>query len=516
MTETSEEGQKILINFLGKIAEDGGWWYRLPLRQYENDDNKNKNEASESGPITDRIMPHLGKLFGLTEDAAAVLLEVLQLVKFTGKQTWINHQGWENMCSLHKVDRLVEPKQSRLAGSTRNVWFVRLGTVPLDLTNPNMIWNAFKKHPRSVSVPTSLCDRKTTNFVVTELSSVLCKSQFFNELYQVRDFATSNVITKSIIAGFNKDVQDKTTINDNDDLNSGSEAPNFWSLTEGEVPDAKEFPIANKFGIPTSNRQTVEGLLAELTKVLQSLDGPSDSKMPPNSFVVHNKIGNPTMYIPVPKGNSKSTMQRIGQVANASINWCSDGTEVERSDCAKEVLLVLERKDPDSFLDVANDCGYSTQSSPKMSAEFFTAMSEGMGLKYVQQRMLNQFLAEFYGKRQCVPEYELRKLTSHYISFEHEYLEFPVLDKPGKKKKVLYSWKDLSKVIIHYIENIMEDNPELIEDIQICLGGDHGKAKFTFLALVAIRYPVNSGKKDLIMEFQIGQIDDEEDTMELL
>jgi len=201
---------------------------------------------------------------------------------------------------------------------------------------------------------------------------------------------------------------------------------------------------------------------------------------------------------------------------NASIDWCCRDQEEERAEYTKAVITELEQKDPDSFLEVATDSGYSTQSTPKMSAEFFTAMSDAMGLKCVQQRLLNQFLTEFYGKRQCVPEYELRNLSSHFIPFQMETLEFPIPDKPGKIKKVLYSWKDLSTIVEFYIENIMETSPELIKEIQICLGGDHGKGKFTFMALVAVRFKADAEVPDKILEFQIGQIDEETDTIEFL
>ena len=58
-------------------------------------------------------------------------------------------------------------------------------------------------------------------------------------------------------------------------------------------------------------------------------------------------------------------------------------------------------------------------------------------------------------------------------------------------------------------------NMDDIEKIEICLGGDHGKGKFTFVAMIIVRY-INKQRASKIFEFQIGQIDHGGDTVELL
>ena len=71
-------------------------------------------------------------------------------------------------------------------------------------------------------------------------------------------------------------------------------------------------------------------------------------------------------------------------------------------------------------------------------------------------------------------------------------------------------------MIAFYSNNLLFQRTDQIEKIEICLGGDHGKRKFIFMAIVAIRYKKESGLEPLIKEYQIGQIDHSSDNVELL
>jgi len=71
-------------------------------------------------------------------------------------------------------------------------------------------------------------------------------------------------------------------------IHEGIPQPNVWSLKEGTVPDDKEFPISHAFGIPTRNKQTVLGLMAELSKVMQDTNEPNGVKVPAGGFVRGN------------------------------------------------------------------------------------------------------------------------------------------------------------------------------------------------------------------------------------
>ena len=59
-----------LVEFLKKILTTTGWWYRIPILN-----------SSDKNVTLDLCLPHLGTLFGLTEDAMAVVLLEMGLLK---------------------------------------------------------------------------------------------------------------------------------------------------------------------------------------------------------------------------------------------------------------------------------------------------------------------------------------------------------------------------------------------------------------------------------------------------
>ena len=62
--------RSILAEFLEKIPTTTGWWYRIPVL------NSNMNNRE-----LDNYLPHLGTLFGLTEDAIAVVFIEMGLLR---------------------------------------------------------------------------------------------------------------------------------------------------------------------------------------------------------------------------------------------------------------------------------------------------------------------------------------------------------------------------------------------------------------------------------------------------
>ena len=52
-----------------------------------------------------------------------------------------------------------------------------------------------------------------------------------------------------------------------------------------------------------------------------------------------------------------------------------------------------------------------------------------------------------------------------------------------------------------------------IEKVELCVGGDHGQGAFTMMMIVIVRYKNGKSRHH---EFQIGQIDAKEDTIEYL
>jgi hypothetical protein len=73
----------------------------------------------------------------------------------------------------------------------------------------------------------------------------------------------------------------------------------------------------------------------------------------------------------------------------------------------------------------------------------------------------------------------LREFGAYFLEFQTEKLRIKVGD---KEQDVLYSWKDLHKDLDFYKGNLYKEAPLDIEKVEVCLGGDHGKGKFTFIA----------------------------------
>lgn len=302
----------------------------------------------------------------------------------------------------------------------------------------------------------------------------------------------------------------------------------FWKLTDGVVPSAVDYPICHALNIPTSNTQTVMGLVAELILVLQkSRESALDQKLPKDSFVLTgnaSRADNESLYIRVPKGDSASTKWRLAKTVEACISWCAKGDKEDEGLCSQAVVCGIERAYPNDFFDVVTYFGYTSQVAPVMSAEYFTALSTEVRLLTSSQKTLNRYLTQHFGKRVCCSELALANFTSKYVPFRTRYILIP--DKQGGKKprRVLYSWKDITDIISFYIENILGGDPDNIDNIDIALGGDHGKGKFVFIAVFIVHYKRSTGNDvsdnepidNHAVQLQIGQIDDSSDSADLL
>ena len=69
-------------------------------------------------------------------------------------------------------------------------------------------------------------------------------------------------------------------------------------------------------------------------------------------------------------------------------------------------------------------------------------------------------------------------------------------------------------MIGHHASLIFSDLDE-INNIEVCLGGDHGKGAFSFMCAVIVWYSANN-RNAKVFEFQIGQIESTKDKIELL
>ena len=142
--------------------------------------------------LPDKIMPHFGRVFGLTEDAAALLLERMELVSINSATnlTRVLPKGWEQLGAEFGVECLVEAQKSRVCD--KDVWYVRLGRVSADCLYPVKIWSKYKKSASSVVLPLAIGNRRSTAFVTKELVSILKDSHLFDKLVQTRYFGSTD------------------------------------------------------------------------------------------------------------------------------------------------------------------------------------------------------------------------------------------------------------------------------------------------------------------------------------
>ena len=88
---TSANNRKVLANYFEQLKDNKGWWYRMP--EYKIDIGK--AALQESNIESDKVMPHFGTLFGLTEAASAIILIEMGCLKVdkAKKKTVIVNKG---------------------------------------------------------------------------------------------------------------------------------------------------------------------------------------------------------------------------------------------------------------------------------------------------------------------------------------------------------------------------------------------------------------------------------------
>jgi hypothetical protein len=200
-----------------------------------------------------------------------------------------------------------------------------------------------------------------------------------------------------------------------------------------------------------------------------------------------HEIDNPRkhlLYSPVPSGYGKHSAQTLGGNMLTSLEWCVRNESSEaKSIASQELMSALESRLPEEFLNVAVSSGYCTHVCRKMTAAFCIAMYEDVNFGIKQQHILNRYLASHFGTRVGAHKYECSEYTSRFVEFQTEVLPIKVKVKLGGQQveeivQVKYCWKDLHELIQRYKDNIITDAHN-IEKLAICLGGDHGKGKFT-------------------------------------
>ena len=163
--------QSVLAHFVENVVDKSGWWFRLP--------KFNPKAKQPHQIVQDVVMPHLGRLFGLAEEASALVLVEMGLMthKKTGAVVF-REAGWADFGGTFIVDGAVEVSKVTFEG--KQCHYVRIGLLNKALfISPSAIWKEYKKN-NSICCPVKLCDRRTSLFVKKELRTILTQSEFFD------------------------------------------------------------------------------------------------------------------------------------------------------------------------------------------------------------------------------------------------------------------------------------------------------------------------------------------------
>jgi len=126
----------------------------------------------------DTILPHLGTLCGLSEDATAILLvEIGCLKQYNGSRTVIRRKGWDDLAAEFSVNDLIEVEKTEL--DRKEIWYIRLG---LSNEVPRTLYKKWRDDPNHVFPPKSIIRQNMTAFVTTQMVETIRDSSFLDEL----------------------------------------------------------------------------------------------------------------------------------------------------------------------------------------------------------------------------------------------------------------------------------------------------------------------------------------------
>jgi hypothetical protein len=92
---------------------------------------------------------------------------------------------------------------------------------------------------------------------------------------------------------------------------------------------------------------------------------------------------------------------------------------------------------------------------------------------------------------------------------------FETFTKTFNGRKVLCSYRDITVLLKFYLPQMLGSFNKKIDEMELTLGGDHDKGAFTVIACLIVQFE-DPSEETQVLEFQIGKIDSEKDSMELL
>jgi hypothetical protein len=135
-------------------------------------------------------------------------------------------------------------------------------------------------------------------------------------------------------------------------------------------------------------------------------------------------------------------------------------------------------------------------------------MVEAANLQITQQKGISRFLFHHLGHQVVVPQRELAAYRLQYVTFD-------TFTKNFNGNKALYSYWDITMLLEFYLPQMLGSFNKKINKMKLTLGGDHGKGYYTFIACLIVQFD-DPLEEPQVLEFQIGEIDSEKDSMELL
>ena len=250
---THAMNRKVLSDFIAAIPKTSGWWYRLPQLNLK---------ATKSNELyTETYLPHLGAIFGLDEEATAIIMFEMGLISIgPAGNSRIKNDGWDDLKSLFDMWDNVDVSKCRIqtpTGREQNV-FVKIGRC--NFTPSQIVKN--KKYP-----PSKLVTRKTTAFVCTQLMDILWQSNKFSLLLGTRYYCDDTTSIQKTRTTLNQpsmtsesNSNDKSTHTSSSEQGSTNMAP---PIASNSTTNASKYELITKYNIPTDEK-TIAALLSEL------------------------------------------------------------------------------------------------------------------------------------------------------------------------------------------------------------------------------------------------------------
>lgn len=254
---------------------------------------------------------------------------------------------------------------------------------------------------------------------------------------------------------------------------------------------AKAFPEALGSGtrmIGTIDKDKSEtcAIVRELLKFCQDQDKP---------LMVEHKNGRKSELVPLPltkkNGEKECDTKPNFKLFLDNTLKSKNMTDESMGNLMDACLDVFTKPaNEELFKDKLRDRGISTHS---VLNEFESAATvDEAGLKIWQWRVVQECISLYANvERIAVPDYRMRAIAGEDSPIVHDVYKYKDPENPDKVTEDIRYWtKDVVFEVLKSVGNIMNGyglDTTMIEFINVCFGGDHGKEKFRFAAKIVLK-----------------------------